>query len=152
MTMTAMVLIASGLLGRLRRKGTRRVRMTKTTAAWVASDSTAIALGHERLGAVGVADEGRAHSALVIERQRGPELMPSASRTAVAAAALRPGNYRYVRAGRPDLWPCGQGSALSSWASLWLPPAPLSVITTIARSAAGLAPVGCPGASPRTCR
>ncbi len=29
-----------GRLGRLRRKGTRRVRMTKITSVWVASDST----------------------------------------------------------------------------------------------------------------
>ena len=34
------VVASSGRLGRLLKKGTRRVRMTKITSVWVASDST----------------------------------------------------------------------------------------------------------------
>ena len=39
-TTTAITEPSSGVDGRLRKKGTRRVRMTKTMRVWVASDST----------------------------------------------------------------------------------------------------------------
>jgi hypothetical protein len=57
----ASVVASSGRLGRLRKNGTRRVRITKITSVWVASDST----NHPDRNSVGPASNTRSITAKV---------------------------------------------------------------------------------------